>query len=339
MICAFAERKTKMIRIEDLVKRYGSKYALDGISLEIQKGEVVGFLGPNGAGKSTAMNIITGYLSATSGNVYVDDISILDDPQTVKTMIGYLPEQPPLYIDMTVREYLNFVFDLKKCTYSRKKHIDEICSVVKISDVQNRVIKNLSKGYKQRVGIAQALVGNPPIIIMDEPTVGLDPKEIIEIRSLIRRLGEKHTVILSSHILSEVQVICGRIIIIDSGRIVADKPTEELAKFVQANKKYNVKVSGPQREVLSMLKTLDGIKDAEYTGDNDQGIYTYTIECEPGVDVRKLLFASLARNEWPLMGLEEKSVTLEDVFISIVDNKYNEEEKNERAAWDDDDNK
>ena len=266
-----------MIRIENLVKRYGKKYALDSISLDISKGEVIGFLGPNGAGKSTTMNIITGYLSATSGNVYIDGIDLLSDPQTVKTMIGYLPEQPPLYVDMTVREYLNFVFDLKKCTYSRKKHIDEICSVVKIADVQNRVIRNLSKGYKQRVGIAQALVGNPPIIIFDEPTVGLDPKEIIEIRSLIRKLGEKHTVILSTHILSEVQVVCDRIIIIDSGRIIADKPTEELARVAGTNKKYNVKISGPLREVLSMLKEHPGVKSAEATGENDNGTYTFIL--------------------------------------------------------------
>ncbi len=327
-----------MIKIENLVKRYGQKYALDGISLEINQGDVVGFLGPNGAGKSTAMNIITGYLSASSGNVYINGTSVLDDPILVKSMIGYLPEQPPLYIDMTVREYLNFVFDLKKCSYSRKKHIDEICSVVKITDVANRVIRNLSKGYRQRVGIAQALIGNPPIIIMDEPTVGLDPKEIIEIRSLIRRLGEKHTIILSSHILSEIQAICERIIIIDSGRIVADKPTDELARFVQANKKYNVKVAGPRGEVLNLLASLEGIKSALHTGEEDGGVYIFTLETEVGVDVRKLIFASLAEHGWPLMGLEEQSVTLEDVFISIVDNNNYKTEKASRASWDDDDN-
>ena len=327
-----------MIKIENLVKRYGQKYALDGISLEINHGDVVGFLGPNGAGKSTAMNIITGYLSASSGNVYINDVSVLDDPILVKSMIGYLPEQPPLYIDMTVREYLNFVFDLKKCTYSRKKHIDEICSVVKITDVSNRVIRNLSKGYRQRVGIAQALIGNPPIIIMDEPTVGLDPKEIIEIRSLIRRLGERHTIILSSHILSEIQAICERIVIIDSGRIVADKPTDELARFVQANKKYNVKVAGPRSEVLALLTSLDGIKSALHTGEEDGGVYIYTVEAEAGVDVRKLIFSSLAENGWPMMGLEEQTVTLEDVFISIVDNNNYKKEKSKRTSWDDDDN-
>ncbi|MBQ7821045.1 MAG: ATP-binding cassette domain-containing protein [Clostridia bacterium] len=326
-----------MIRIENLVKRYGKKYALDSISLDISKGEVIGFLGPNGAGKSTTMNIITGYLSATSGNVYIDGIDLLSDPQTVKTMIGYLPEQPPLYVDMTVREYLNFVFDLKKCTYSRKKHIDEICSVVKIADVQNRVIRNLSKGYKQRVGIAQALVGNPPIIIFDEPTVGLDPKEIIEIRSLIRKLGEKHTVILSTHILSEVQVVCDRIIIIDSGRIIADKPTEELARVAGTNKKYNVKISGPLREVLSMLKEHPGVKSAEATGENDNGTYTFILETDANTDIRRSLFSALTEYNWPMMGLEEINASLEDIFISIVDSKYESEKSSEgtRASWDD----
>ena len=326
-----------MIRIENLVKRYGSKYALDGISLNIDKGEVVGFLGPNGAGKSTTMNIITGYLSASSGNVYINGVDLLSDPIGVKTMIGYLPEQPPLYVDMTVREYLNFVFDLKRCEYSRKKHIDEICSVVKIADVQNRVIRNLSKGYKQRVGIAQALIGNPPIIIFDEPTVGLDPKEIIEIRSLIRKLGEKHTVILSSHILSEVQVICDRIVIIDSGRIIADKPTEELARVAGRNKRFNAKIAGPSREIISAVKEIAGVKSIEATGENDNGAYSFIIEADANTDIRRALFDTLASLSFPMLGLEEINASLEDIFISIVDSKFESEseEPGARAAWDD----
>ncbi|MBQ4136819.1 MAG: ATP-binding cassette domain-containing protein [Clostridia bacterium] len=326
-----------MIRIENLVKRYGSKYALDGISLNIDKGEVVGFLGPNGAGKSTTMNIITGYLSASSGNVYINGVDLLSDPIGVKTMIGYLPEQPPLYVDMTVREYLNFVFDLKRCEYSRKKHIDEICSVVKIADVQNRVIRNLSKGYKQRVGIAQALIGNPPIIIFDEPTVGLDPKEIIEIRSLIRKLGEKHTVILSSHILSEVQVICDRIVIIDSGRIIADKPTEELARVAGRNKRFNAKIAGPSREIIAAVKEIAGVKSIEATGENDNGAYSFIIEADANTDIRRALFDTLASLSFPMLGLEEINASLEDIFISIVDSKFESEseEPGARAAWDD----
>lgn len=324
-----------MIRIENLVKRYGSKFAVDDLSLHIKKGEVVGFLGPNGAGKSTTMNIITGFLSANSGNVYVGDVSILDNPKVVKSMIGYLPEQPPLYVEMTVLEYLNFVFDLKGCKFSRRKHIEEICSVVKIADVKNRVIKNLSKGYRQRVGIAQALIGNPAVIIFDEPTVGLDPKEIIEIRSLIRRLGEKHTVILSTHILSEVQAVCDRIIIIDRGQLIADKPSIELAKIGGSGKKYTAKVLGPSREVGILLRELDGIKSVEATGENDGGTYTYVIETDGKSDIRKPLFELLAEKGYPLMGLEENSASLEDIFISIVDSKLEDtSDTPRRASWD-----
>ncbi len=324
-----------MIRIENLVKRYGSKYAVDDLSLHIKKGEVVGFLGPNGAGKSTTMNILTGFLSANSGNVFVGDVNILDDPKVVKSMIGYLPEQPPLYVEMTVLEYLNFVFDLKGCKFSRKKHIEEICSVVKIADVKNRVIKNLSKGYRQRVGIAQALIGNPAVIIFDEPTVGLDPKEIIEIRSLIRRLGEKHTVILSTHILSEVQAICDRIIIIDHGQLIADKPAIELARIGSSGKKYTAKVLGPTREVALLLRELDGIKSVEPTGENDNGTYTYTLETEGNADIRKPLFELLAEKGYPLMGLEENNASLEDIFISIVDSKLEDtSDTPRRAVWD-----
>ena len=215
-----------MIRVENLVKRYGSNYALDDVSFEIGEGEIVGLLGPNGAGKSTTMNILTGYLSTTSGVAYVNDINILSDPIGAKKFIGFLPEQPPLYFDMTVMEYLNFVYELKGCTLDREAHLNEVLSVVKITDVKNRLIKNLSKGYKQRVGIAQALVGDPKVIIFDEPTVGLDPKQILEVRNLIRTLGKRHTVILSTHILAEVQAVCERVIIINKGKIIADERTE-----------------------------------------------------------------------------------------------------------------
>ena len=211
-----------MIKIERLTKNYGSNCAVDDISFEIGAGETVGFLGPNGAGKSTTMNILTGYLSASAGRVLIDGVDILSDPIGAKKMIGYLPEQPPVYLDMTVDEYLNFNYELKGCKLPREPHLAEICDVVKISDVRKRLIKNLSKGYRQRVGVAQALIGNPPVIIFDEPTVGLDPKQIIEIRSLIRSLGKNHTVLLSTHILQEVAAVCDRIIIINKGKIVAD---------------------------------------------------------------------------------------------------------------------
>ncbi len=326
-----------MVRIENLVKRFGYKYAVNDLSLHIGKGEILGFLGPNGSGKSTTMNIITGYLAATSGNVYIDGINILDNPHAAKALIGYLPEQPPLYLEMTVREYLNFVYDLKKCTFNRKKHIDEICNIIKIADVQNRVIRNLSKGYKQRVGIAQALIGNPPLLIFDEPTVGLDPKEIIEIRSLIRRLGQNHTVVLSTHILSEVQAVCDRVVIIESGNLMADKPIDELANVVLKNIKYSIKIAGPMREVTSLLKSLDGIKKVESDGENDNGIYTYTVECIKAIDIRRPLFYALAKVNYPLMGLKELRPSLEDIFIAIVDSKYSQftEKTKQRASWDD----
>ena len=308
-----------MIKIEDLVKRYGANYALDDISFTVNEGEIVGFLGPNGAGKTTTMNIITGYLSSTSGSVTVNGIDILEEPKKAKKLIGFLPEQPPLYLDMTVEEYLNFVYNLKGCTLNRYKHLSEICEVVKISDVFHRLIKNLSKGYRQRVGIAQALVGNPKIIIFDEPTVGLDPKQIIEIRNLIRTLGKDHTVILSTHILPEVQAVCDRIIIINNGKIIADQKTEEISKAVQNNRRFNVKICGPKKEVLSMLKSKVGIVYAEELAEKDGDAFTYMIESEPGVDIRKNLFYTLAEKGWPLIGLEGVGTNLEDIFISIVD--------------------
>lgn len=219
-----------MIEVTNLSKRYGASKVVNNISFAIKSGEIVGFLGPNGAGKSTTMNMLTGYLSSSSGSAKIAGFDILDDAQDAKKHIGYLPEQPPLYLDMTVKEYLNFVYDLKKTKIPRAAHIAEICSLVKIDDVYKRMIKNLSKGYRQRVGIAQALIGNPDVLILDEPTVGLDPKQIIEIRTLIKKLGSKHTVIISSHILSEVQAVCDRILVINNGTIVADDTPDNLSK-------------------------------------------------------------------------------------------------------------
>ena len=218
-----------MIDVQNLTKNYGTHCAVDHISFHVNEGEILGFLGPNGAGKSTTMNMLTGYLSSTDGAVKIGGYDILEDPNAAKANIGYLPEQPPLYMDMTVREYLNFMYELKKCTLPRAQHIAEICKIMKIDHVYGRLIKNLSKGYRQRVGIAAALLGTPKVIILDEPTVGLDPAQMIEIRSLIRDLGKTHTVILSSHILSEVQSVCDRVLIIAHGRLVAQGTPEELA--------------------------------------------------------------------------------------------------------------
>ena len=319
-----------MIKIEHLVKNYGVNCAVDDISFEVETGEIVGFLGPNGAGKSTTMNILTGYLSSTSGKASIAGIDILSDPINAKRQIGYLPEQPPLYLDMTVDEYLNFNYELKGCKQNRKEHLDQICDTVKIKDVRHKVIRTLSKGYRQRVGIAKALVGSPKVIIFDEPTVGLDPKQIIEIRNLIRGLGKEHTVILSTHILQEVQAVCDRIIIINKGKIVANEKTENISNVVASNRRFNVKIAGPQKEVLASLKSLQGISYAEALAERDGDAYTYMIESEFGVDIRKKLFFRLSEQGWPMIGLESLGMNLEDIFISVVD--QSEEQKTGRAA-------
>lgn len=328
-------RKDKqMIQIQNLVKRFGSKYAVDDISFSIDEGEVVGFLGPNGAGKSTTMNIVTGYMSSTSGTASIGGIDILENPTEAKRLIGYLPEQPPLYTDMTVKEYLNFVYELKGCKLNRKKHLEEICEVVKIADdyKKGRIIKNLSKGYKQRVGIAQALVGNPRVIILDEPTVGLDPKEIIEIRNLIRTLGETHTVILSTHILSEVQAVCDRILIINSGKLIADEKTENISKMIEGTRRLNVRICGAQREVLRVLRSINDITTAEVFGDREGDSFVYAIESSAGVDIRKTLFYTLAKNNMPLIGLEQQGTNLEDIFISLIDKKQSDKPRKREEA-------
>jgi len=308
-----------MIEISHLVKRYGTKFAVDDISFSVGRGEIVGFLGPNGAGKSTTMNILTGYLSSTSGTAKVGGIDILEAPYEAKKLIGFLPEQPPLYVDMKVDEYLNFIYELKKCKLNREKHLDEVCEVTKISDVRGRLIKNLSKGYRQRVGIAQALIGNPKVLIFHEPTVGLDPKQIIEIRNLVRNLGQDHTIILSSHILSEVQAVADRIVIINQGKIVADEKTEDLTRVVEDGRRYSVKICGPQREVLSVLKGIPGITYAEAVGERELDSFTYHVDSEPGVDIRKPLFYALADRGWAILGLEAVGMSLEDVFMKLMD--------------------
>ena len=307
-----------MVEIKNLVKNYGNKNAVDDISFSIKEGEIVGFLGPNGAGKSTTMNIITGYLSATSGTVTVGGKDIFKEPLAVKRQIGFLPEQPPLYMDMTVYEYLSFVYDLKGCDFNRREHLNEVMEKVKILDVKNRLIKNLSKGYKQRVGIAQAIIGNPKFIIFDEPTVGLDPVQIIEIRNLIRGLGKKHTVILSTHILPEVQAICDRVIIINGGKIIANEKTADLNRVVGQSAKIKIKVAGPNREVLNMLRDLQGILRAESDGVREGDTYSYLLETNPAIDVRKIIFNALAKNSWPMMGMENVEAELEDVFVKLI---------------------
>ena len=308
-----------MIEIANLVKKYGSNVAVNDISFTVEQGEIVGFLGPNGAGKTTTMNILTGYLSATTGSAKIGGIDVLENPLDAKRQIGFLPEQPPLYLDMTVKEYLNFAYDLKGCRLNRVRHLQEICEVVKLQDVFRRAIKNLSKGYRQRVGIAQALVGNPQVLIFDEPTVGLDPKQIIDIRTLIRALGRDHTIILSTHILPEVQAICDRIVIINQGEIVANERTEDIARSLTSTRRFIIKIAGPKGEVLSWLKSQEGILYAEFMRDQkDDGSTAYLVEGQPNVDIRRSLFFGLAEKGWPIMGLENMGMSLEDIFIKLV---------------------
>ncbi len=308
-----------MIKVENLVKRYGSIYALNDVSFEIGEGEIVGLLGPNGAGKSTCMNILTGYLSATSGAVYINGVDILEEPINAKKNIGFLPEQPPVYPEMTVIEYLNFVYELKGCKLDREAHIDEILSVAKLNDVKKRLIKNLSKGYRQRVGIAETLIGDPKIVIFDEPTVGLDPKQILEVRNLIRTLGKRHTVILSTHILAEVQAVCERVIIINKGNIIADAKTAELTKTIEGGYRYEVKICAQPKDVIPEISSLGSVKKIEATGARDSDAFVYIAESTPGVDMRKQLFTACAKNAWPIIGLSAIGTDLETIFINLVD--------------------
>ena len=308
-----------MVKVEHLVKRYGQNYALNDVSFEIGEGEIVGLLGPNGAGKSTTMNILTGYLSSTSGTAEINGINMLENPIEAKSMIGFLPEQPPLYQDMTVEEYLNFVYELKGCKLDREAHLEEIINVVKIADVRKRLIKNLSKGYKQRVGIAQALVSDPKLIVFDEPTVGLDPKQILEIRNLIRTLAKNHTVILSTHILAEVQAVCERVIIINQGKIIADEKTSELTKVIEDGYQYEIKIAGPQKEVISSIEKIRGVKSVSATGARDADAFAYLVESDKGIDVRKPLFNLCASKSWAILGLMPVGTDLETIFIRLVD--------------------
>ena len=308
-----------MVKVENLVKRYGSNYALNDISFEIGEGEIVGLLGPNGAGKSTTMNILTGYLSSTSGAAYINGVNILEDPIEAKKYIGFLPEQPPVYPEMTVSEFLDFVYELKRCTLPKEEHLGEIIDVVKLGDVKHRLIRNLSKGYKQRVGIATALVGDPKIVIFDEPTVGLDPKQIIEVRNLIRTLGKRHTVILSTHILAEVQAVCERVIIINKGKIIADERTDNIVKTIEGGYSLSVKIAGPEREVEQALTRVSGVRKVRATGERDSDAYTFILESDKGTDVRRSLFALCASKNWAIYGLNPVGTDLESVFIKLID--------------------
>lgn len=310
-----------MIKVEHVTKRYGKKYAVDDVTFQVEQGEVVGFLGRNGAGKTTTMNILTGYISSTSGTASVDGYDILRDPIEVKRRIGYLPEQPPIYLDMTVDEYLRFCCDLKGVSRkSRKAHLEDVCNLTGISHMRARLIKNLSKGYKQRVGVAQALIGNPQVLILDEPTVGLDPRQIIEIRQLIKDLGKKHTVILSSHILSEVQDVCERVVIIDQGKIVAQDSLDNLARNVNEISRMSLRIQDADNTVRKALRDLHGITYADSLGQREPNTLDYMIEVEQGVDVRADIFRTMARLNKPILMMRPMDVSLEDIFLQLTSN-------------------
>ncbi len=314
-----------MIEVTGLSKRYGTYLAVENVNFSINKGEVVGFLGPNGAGKSTIMNILTGYLSLTQGKVTIDGFDIAENPEEAKRRIGYLPELPPLYVDMKVREYLNFVYDLKKVKFPKGPHIDEIMRLVRIDHVQNRLIKNLSKGYRQRVGFAQALIGNPDVLILDEPTVGLDPQQIIEIRNLITRLGKNHTIILSSHILSEIQAVCDRIIIINYGEIIADDLQDNLSEKLSTDHSLVARVICDERDMLTALKTVKGVKDVTALGKKETGAYDFEIIPEEGVDVRAGISSRIAERKKQLLSLTSSRLTLEQIFLKLTQAPNNDE--------------
>lgn len=317
-----------MVEVKHLTKCYGDIKAVDDISFTVETGEVLGFLGPNGAGKSTTMNMITGYISSTSGTVTIDGSEILDNPKETKKKIGYLPEIPPLYVDMTVRKYLEFMFDLKKVKLPKKEHIDEVMRLVRISEQSERIIKNLSKGYRQRVGFAQALLGNPPVLILDEPTVGLDPKQIIEIRKLIKSLGKKHTVIFSSHVLSEISATCDRIIVISNGKIVADAKTEELSTAVSGEEKLSLEIEGASADIISAIKKIPAVIRANKVKTLRDNTAKYMVEYEKGVDIRRDVFSAMARIGCPILNMQSGNETLEDMFLKLTTSEQNNYREN-----------
>lgn len=311
-----------MIEVKNLVKKYGDHLAVDNLSFTVEKGQILGFLGPNGAGKSTTMNIITGYISATEGSVVINGHDIFDEPEEAKKCIGYLPEQPPLYQDMTVREYLNFVADLKMVKRSEKgKMIAKIMGMAKITDVSERLIKQLSKGYKQRVGLAQAMVGFPDVLILDEPTVGLDPMQIIEIRDLIKKLSKEHTIILSSHILSEVSAICDTVMIINKGKLIISDTTDNLSKHIGDSNGLHLIVKGSKDEINEALSGIKDITRIDYESRNRDGTVKLTAYCSEDSDIREAVFYALSDARCPILNMQSSNMSLEDIFLEVTQTK------------------
>jgi len=317
-----------LIEVEKLTKRYGQHVAVDDLDFSVKRGEILGFLGPNGAGKSTTMNIITGYISATGGTVRVDGHDVLEEPEEVKKKLGYLPEAPPLYLDMTVNEYLDFVAAIKRVDAKEKRRsMEKIMDLVKIDDVSGRLIKNLCKGYRQGGGLAQALIGNPPVLILDEPTIGLDPKQIIEIRNLIKDLGQEHTIILSSHILPEVTAVCERVIIIHRGKIVAGDTIENLSRSLRGSHRLAVRVAGVEAEVLGKLRSLAQVKQADALGSREPETVDFYVESEGDADVRRPVFEAMSESGFPILMMRSVDLTLEDIFLQLTTDEAIEREE------------
>lgn len=307
------------VEIKNVSKRYGANKALDNISFSVRHGEIMGFLGPNGAGKSTTMNIICGCISASDGSVEVCGCDVLENPLIVKKKIGYLPENPPLYFDMTVQEYLDFVYELKKVKNNKKEHLENIMELVKISDMKDRMIKNLSKGYKQRVGLAQALIGDPEVLILDEPTVGLDPKQIIEIRNVIKEIGRQRTIILSTHILQEVSAVCDRVTIISHGKIVAQNTLEGLEAEAGAKDKYLLDIIGDSDAAMNAINSMENVESVEKISDS-----SFVIKQIEGTDILNLLTKRMAECGVAIAQLKPASLTLEEMFIRLTANNASE---------------
>jgi len=309
-----------MINVSGLTKSYGKNRGIDDITFTIPEGEIVGFLGPNGAGKTTTMNILTGYLAADTGSVEIAGIDMLKQPNDAKKHIGYLPEQPPLYQAMTVEEYLNFVFELKGVkSQEREPHINSICEIIGITDVYKRVIGHLSKGYRQRVGLAQALIGDPDILVLDEPTVGLDPRQIVEIRNVIKKMGKKRTIILSTHILPEVSAVCERVLVISNGVIVADDKPENLSGSAIGERSMIVRIAGPSGIVRELLQNLEGVKSVKSLGKIEPDSSDFLMESNKGVDIRKPMFGALAKEGYQILMLRPQNDSLEDIFLKLTE--------------------
>ena len=323
-----------MIEVSNLVKKYGDHTAVDHLSFQIEKGKIYGFLGPNGAGKSTTMNMITGYIASTEGKVMIDGHDILEEPEAAKKCIGYLPEMPPLYFDMTVLEYMKFAADLKKIPRNQKdKQIKEVMDMVKITDMKDRLIKNLSKGYRQRVGLAQAILGYPEVIILDEPTVGLDPKQIIEIRDLIKGLKQKHTVILSSHILSEVRAVCDYVLIISHGKLVASDTPDNLERLAAGSNSLLMKIKGEKDTIRKALETIECVTGVEMSYDSDEKLWKTKLSIQENVDIREKVFYAMAKANCPIYEMQVKRVSLEDVFLELTEGEKKSAGKPESSQW------